>query len=107
MNVKVGTEHHYLPLPDKLILQLQQLAMNLNTKKQQLLNVKRVAEVKDINKSELMMDSLERNIFQSLKNSFLFGNDRQIKTIAAYVSKNPHAETILCKICVKYGLNLS
>lgn len=53
-----------------------------------------------------MLESLDRNIYNSLKNAYIFGNYRQLNLLTQFLRRSPHAELVVRKVCEDYGLNL-
>jgi len=53
-----------------------------------LLSKKSYEEIKSLNKARLMLESLDKNIYNSLKNAYIFNDVRQLKLITDFLSKN-------------------
>ena len=71
-----------------------------------LLSKKSYEEIKSLNKARLMLESLDKNIYNSLKNAYIFNDVRQLKLITDFLSKNQHSSMIVRNVCQQYGLDL-
>jgi hypothetical protein len=63
-------------------------------------------QIDSLNRATLMLESLDRNIYNSLKNAYIFGNFRQLTLLTQFLRRSQHAELVVRKVCEDYGLNL-
>lgn len=86
---------------------MQKQGETLSFKKKALLSKNNFEIIKQVNKTNLILESLDHNIFNSIKNCYIFNDDCLLKAICDFLSKNSDSEMIVRKVCEKYGLDLS
>jgi hypothetical protein len=78
----------------------------LAKRKKVLLSKANHQEIQSLTRATLMLESLDRNIYNSIKNAYIFGNLRQLILLSNFLKRNEHAELVVRKVCEDYGLNL-
>jgi len=86
--IKVADEYRYIDPPLKMKDKMREYALTINKKKSTLFSKIVYDSIKTLSKGYLMLESLDKNIFNSLKNAFIFQNNRQLKSISTFLLKN-------------------
>lgn len=64
------------------------------------------SHIQALTRATLTLESLDRNIYNSLKNAYIFGSHRQLALLTAFLARNSNAEVVVRKVCQDYALNL-
>jgi len=106
LQLKVPKTEMFFDLPVRMKQYLEKQGETMTKKKKGLLAKSGFEQIKNIERAKLMLESLDNNIYISLKNAYIFQDYRQLTAISTYLAKKEQAEMVFRSVSQRFGLDL-